>query len=149
MPWPFRGSASLWRERESNERRALFGRSHLPLGNHLKSRAETRSRLWCKSLASLNGSLLAACCLLARISEIEFIPAPLDVIDSARCSAPNPKQADKTDVASMAKPLREKHPAHVRSVLGRCRISWADICRKLQRHLRGSRNPLDVRLLIC
>ena len=148
MHWHFRSRASSWRDRESNERQAQLGRSHLPLGNHVKSRAETRSRLWCESLGSLNGPL-AACCLLARISEIEFIPAPLDVIDSARCSAPNPKQVDKTDVASMAEPLREKHPAHVRSVLGRCHVVGADICRKLQRPLQGSRNPLDMRLLIC
>ena len=144
MPWHFRSSASSWRDRESNERRALIGRSHLLLGNHVKSRPETCSRLWCESPGSLNGPLLAACCLLARISEIEFIPAPLDVIDSARCSAPNPKQVDKTDVASMAKPLREKHPAHVRSVLGRCRIIWADICRKHQRRL-----PDRVVLSMC
>ena len=57
----FGRSASVWRDRESNERRALFGRLHLPLGNHVTSRAETRSKLCCETLGSLNGPLLAAC----------------------------------------------------------------------------------------
>ena len=40
-------------------------------------------------------------------------------------------QTDKIDVASMTKPLPEKHPADVRGFLGRCRIAGADICRSI------------------
>ena len=54
------------------------------------------------------------------------------------------EQVDKIDVASMAKPLPEKNPAHVRVVLGRCRIVWADICRSIGEPSCTHRNHLEV-----